>query len=221
MKGKVFMGKIIYISNFTNVTKGDKMNRKFLRSIRAKSKGIEDMPSRAQEVLDCFHINDFSSGVPIVEILTNMGFKIFQSDLEPDDLSAYIAVDPTFKDTFGSNKITCVHVKDNLGHKTFALAHELAHYLFDFDESKSLYYYDTYFPKENEDKFEERRANKFAANLLMPEKVFIQKFEDLKSLQSKVDIVNELGKYFNVSPTAVLKRFEELNIKGFDDYEDN
>ncbi|MBD5511784.1 MAG: ImmA/IrrE family metallo-endopeptidase [Lachnospiraceae bacterium] len=192
------------------------MDRKFLKNIRKKSKEIDDMPKRAQEVLDFFHVEYNTSAVPIIEILTKMGFKIFQSDLEPDDLSAYIAVDPKFKDTFGSNKITCVHVKDNPGHKTFALAHELAHYLFDFDESKSLYYYDTYFPKENEEKFVERRANKFAANLLMPKEIFLKEYEKCKNLQSKADIVNELGRRFRVSPTAVLIRFQELGITGFD-----
>lgn len=216
------MGKIVYISSYNNkiFTVGDKMDKRFLKEIREKSKEINDMPNRAQEVLEYFHINDFSSGVPIIKILTKMGFKIFQSDLEPDNLSAYIAVDPKFEDTFGSNKITCVHIKDNLGHKTFALAHELAHYLFDFDESKTLYYYDTYFPKENEDKLEERRANKFAANLLMPEKIFLEEFEKCKNLQSKVDIVNELGRHFRVSPTAVLKRFQELGIAGFENNEE-
>lgn len=212
------MGELIYIFNYINGdnTKGDKVNRKFLRDIREKSIKINDMPDRAQDVLDYFNIKDFSSGVPIIEILTRMGFKIFQSDLEPDDLSAYIAVDPKFVDTFGSNKITCVHIKDNLGHKTFALAHELAHYLFDFDESNDLYYYDTYFPKVDEDNYEERRANKFAANLLMPEKAFREAYEKCKHIQSKVDIVNELGKQFRVSPKAVIIRFQELGIVGFE-----
>ena len=193
------------------------MCKDFLRSIREKSKEIDDMPDRAQEVLNFFKIDNFSSGVPIVEILTKLGFKIFQSDLEPDDLSAYIAVDPKFKDTFGSNKITCVHIKDSVGHKSFALAHELGHYLFDFNERKTLYYYDTYFPRENEEKLEEKRANKFAANLLMPEKIFREEFAKCEVLQSKADIVNELGQRFRVSPTAVLKRFQELGITGYND----
>lgn len=216
--GERAMGKIVYIDNYNknNYTKGDKVDKKFLKTFREKTKEIDDMPNRAQEILDYFHIKDFSSGVPIIEILTNMGFKIFQSDLEPDDLSAYIAVDPNFKDTFGSNKITCVHINDNPGHKTFALAHEMAHYLFDFDESKKVYYYDTYFPKENENKFEEKRANKFAANLLMPKDVFLEEYEKCKNLLSKADIINELGNHFHVSPTAVLIRFQELGIKGFD-----
>lgn len=191
------------------------MCKEFVTGIRKKENGIEDMAARAQDVLTFFHISDISSGVPIVDILTNLDFKIYQSNLSADKLSAYIAVDPKFKDVFGSNKVTCVNVEDNIGHKRFALAHELAHYLFDFDENIELYYYDTYSEKEDYSKFEEQRANKFAANLLMPEKIFRQKFEDYKKLQSKADIVNALGQYFVVSTTAILRRFEELEISGY------
>ncbi len=212
------MGKIIRISDFNNVniTKGDKMCRDFLMQIRKKPNGISDMPDRAQDVLSFFKINDLSSGVPIIEILTKLGFKIYQGDLEPKKLSAYIAVDPKFKDAFESNKITCVQAGDNIGHKRFALAHELAHYLFDFREDESLYYYNTYFSEQEDNELEERRANKFAANLLMPENAFRNKYEEYKKLYSKVDIVNELGQYFLVSSKAVLLRFSELGIDGFD-----
>ena len=154
----------------------------------------------------------------IIEILTKLGFKIYQSDLSADGLSAYIAVDPKLKNIFGSNKITCVHSEDNIGHKRFALAHELAHYLFDFNEDENLYYYDTYSVKEKNDKIEEKRANIFAANLLMPKEAFIEKFKEYKSLQSKADIVNALEQYFLVSSTSVLKRLRELDINGYNNY---
>lgn len=208
------MGKIIQIRNY-NLTKDDKMY-KFLGTIRKKSKEIADMPNRAQDVLNYFHVDNFSSGVPIVDILSKLGFEIFQSDLKPDGLSAYIAVDPKFENLYGSNKITCVHIKDSVGHKRFALSHELGHYLFNFDESKNLSYYNTYFPGKDENDLDEQRANKFAANLLMPEKEFREKFKEYEELQSKADIVNALEKYFVVSSTAVVKRLGELEIVGFE-----
>ena len=211
------MGKIIKITNYNN-TKGDNMYKKFLKEIREKASDINDIPTRAQEVLNFFNIDNLASGVPVVEILINLGFKIFQSELEPIGLSAYIAVDPKFENVYGSNKITCVHIWDNIGHKKFALAHELGHYIFDFDDYKSFYYYNTYFPQKDENAQEpkEIRANKFAANLLMPEDKFVQKLEECKNLESKVDIVNALARYFVVSPTAVIKRFGELDVTEFE-----
>lgn len=193
-----------------------KASRNFLMNMKEQSNEIKDMPARAQEVLEYFNIKDFDEGVPIVDILKKFGFKIFQSDLRPEGLSAYIAVDPKFEEVFGSNKITCVHVEDNIGHKRFALAHELAHYLFDFNENKNLYFYDTYFPQNEEDIFIEQRANQFAANLLMPENKFREKLKEYQKDKGKADTVNALGNYFAVSPTAVLYRFKELKIDGYE-----
>lgn len=208
------MKKIIPISKYFNFysAKEDKMCRKFLNNIRKEPKGLTDMPSRAKDVLSYFGLDTLDGSVPIVEILTKIGFKIYQSSLEPNGLSAYIAVDPNFVDVFCANKITCVDVRDNIGHKRFALAHELAHYIFDFDDSKDLYYYNTYFPRKEVDELEEIRANMFAFNLLMSKDEFLKKFEDCKKLQSKADTVNELAQYFLVSPKAVLERFEQLGI---------
>lgn len=211
------MGKIIRYVNFAKEsTIEDKhMCKELVTEIRSKSKNLEDMPARAQEVLDFFGIKDLSEGVPIIGILNKLGFKAYQKELKPDGLSAYISVNPKYKDMYDSNKITCVHKNDNGGHKRFALAHELAHYLFDFDENKNLVYYNTYFPGKDEDKEEEQRANKFAANLLMPEDEFRRYFEECQGMQSKADIVTALGQHFQVSATAVLKRFEELGIEGY------
>ncbi len=209
------MNKVIDESNLFSGIVEDSC-REFLQKIRERPKDIDDMPNRAQDVLNFFHIKDFTSGVPIVEILTYLGFKIFQSDLEPDDLSAYIVVDPKFADTFGSSKITCVDINDSIGHKTFSLAHELAHYIFDFEENKKLNFYDTYYRNCHDEQLEEKRANQFAANLLMPEQAFLEQYSKCQKLDSKVDIVSELSRQFRVSPTAVIRRFNELDIQGFD-----
>lgn len=208
------MGKIIQIKKY-NITKGEKMYRDFLCEIRKKPKDISDMPKRAEEVLEKFNVNNYSLGVPIVDILTKLGFEIFQSNLKPDGLSAYIAVNPEFEDLYGSNKITCVHIKKSVGHKRFALAHELGHYFFNCNENECIPYYNTYFPGSEGNDIDEKRANKFAANLLMPEREFRKKFEEYNGLQSKADIVKALEKYFVVSSTAILKRFDELGIDKF------
>ena len=197
-------------------TKDFSMCRKLIVDIRKRTNRLEDMAERAQEVLNYFEIDEYKGEIPIVEILMKFGFKIFQSDLKPDGLSAYIAVDPKFADRFETNKITCVHIDDNIGHKRFALAHELAHYLFDFNEDEQIYYYNTYFPQKEKDSFEEQRANQFAANLLMPEKIFREKLEEYEKLNGKADTVNALGRYFSVSPTAVIRRLNELQIAGYD-----
>lgn len=195
------------------------MYQNFLTEIRNKPSCIEDMPDRARDVLKCFGINHLSAGVPIVEILASLGFKIYQSNLEPNGLSAYIVVDSQLNAVFQSDKIICVHIQDNIGHKKFALAHELGHYIFDFNDDKDLHYYDTYFPHKNENEMQEKRANKFAANLLMPEKEFRKKFKEYKKTENKENIIHLLEQYFVVSATAITRRIQELEIPGFDNVE--
>lgn len=207
------MGDIIYFT--TRYAKEENKMNNVVTQIRSKSKEIEDMPQRAQEVLDYFKITDFSEGVPIIGILKEMGFKNYQKELKPEKMSAYIAIDPKFFDAYGTNKITCLQKNESLGHKRFALAHELGHYLFDFNEEQELSYYNTYMLDADDSDPIEKRANKFAANLLMPEKEFQAKHKECQNLHSKADTVVALSQYFRVSPTAVLRRFEELGIEGY------
>ena len=137
-------------------------------------------------------------------------------ELKSDELSAYIAIDPRLMEKLGSNKIACVNSKDSDGHKRFAIAHELAHYLFDYNEYEQVTYYNTYIANEKEPTDEiELRANRFAACILMPEDEFRKKFAEYREMYSKPDLVNRLNEYFRVSPRAVQRRFSELDIGGY------
>lgn len=216
-KGCEKVAKIINFMAYSSRqdTEGDNMHKKLIMEIREKPKKISDMPERAREVLNYFQIENSSGGVPIIEILTRLGIKVYQMELEPEKLSAYIAVNPKYQERYGTNKITCVNSRDNIGHKRFALAHELAHYLFDFKENDDIVYYNTYFADDNLNDEAERRANAFAANLLMPEREFKNLAKDWEKQGSKADTITELAKYFQVSATAVIKRCQELQMEGY------
>lgn len=209
---------IILITNFSNDknSKGDRMNEQFTYEFRKQPKKLQFMSDRAQEILEHFCNDNLSGSIPIVEIFIKFGFRIYQSYLEPEEMAAYIAVDPIYLDAYGSDKIACVNIYNNIGQKRFSLAHELGHYLFDFDETKHKKYYDTFFPGKTEDKIYEKRANRFARELLMPKNKFINKYQTLQPFHNKVDIVDCLGEYFLVTNTEVLKRLNELKMEGFE-----
>lgn len=194
-------------------TKGEDMCKELITLIRKKSNNISDMPRRAMDVIKYFDIKYEQGGAPIIEILSRLGFKVYQQELQPSNLSAYIAVDPKLQERYGTNRITCVNSNDNVGHKRFALAHELAHYLFDFDED-AVVYYNTYLANESEQNEVEQRANAFAANLLMPENEF-RKVLGFCDDKMKADTISYLSDYFQVSVTAVMKRIKELKIEGY------
>lgn len=198
--------------------KGDrKMCRRLIQEIKHSDKSIGAMSGCAERILEYFNIPE-DSYTPIVYILQEMGIVALRGALEPQELSAYIAVNPKYKERYGSNKIACVNIEDNLGHQRFALAHELAHYLFDYDEVNQATYYNTYYINENYDEQDngneidiEYRANQFAAALLMPEKKFRKKYKEyLRKTEKLPEVVDELSQYFEVSKTAVTRRIAEV-----------
>ena len=128
-----------------------------------KKYDVNEMPEVAQMILDRLGIEEVP--IPIVAIMKSLNFQVVAGELK-DEISGIIGIDDDLAKNFKSSKVIAINNKDNVGHQRFTMAHELAHYLFDFDVSNQIVYYNTYntFEDENE---EERRANYFAANLLM------------------------------------------------------
>ena len=142
--------------------------------------------------------------VPIIEILKALGFRIFEQEYKEEDreLSGFIAIDNEYRDKFGTDKIISLNTADNQGHKRFTLAHELSHYIFDFNPRVMASYSNPYITYEA-DKPIEKDANRFAANLLMPEKIFIKEYKRLKEEGLGLyDIVGKLSEEFLVSAKA-------------------
>ena len=102
---------------------------------------------------------------------------------------------------------------DNIGHQRFTIAHELAHYI--FDVMIDTPYYEAYYriDEEKNKEIKEYRANKFAANLLIPNSIFIPRYEYLTNKLSNKSTVNKfLSRDFSVSLTAIEKRVQELKL---------
>ena len=165
-----------------------------------------DMEAASREVLKEFKISN--APVPIVKIMSSLGFKVVLQNYEEKNLSGIIGVDIELVDKIGTDKIVSVSRKDTLGHQRFTLAHELCHYIFDFDRDSLKPYYDGY-DTAKADVETEVRANTFAANLLMPKEIFVAQYKMYLSLP-KYDLVLKLADEFKVSPTAVKKRLDEL-----------
>lgn len=179
---------------------------------------VSDMQARADDVLKFFEIDSLpEAGVPIVAILNRIGIRVFRDTDLAQDFSAYIAIDPRLEERFATNKIVCVNDNDPVGHKRFSLAHELAHYLFDFDESVDTKYYNTYLTGDanNQDEIE-IRANQFAACFLMPRKWFLSEFEKIKNELDKPATINLMARRFGVSPKCASMRFSEVGIDGYE-----
>ena len=190
------------------------MDAQFLQEYRKRPNRIEDMQDRAYDILDKLGMREIAfGGTKIVRILGGFGIKTYLSVIKPPELSAYIAIDPTLEAKFGTNRVACINERYSDGHKRFAIAHELAHYLFDYNEDVSPVYYDTYTADQKEPTEEkELRANRFAACILMPEDIFVEKYEQGKASKLRPNMVGYLSTYFRVSRRAIERRFQELGI---------
>ena len=174
-----------------------------------KKYDVNEMPEVAQMILDRLGIEEVP--IPIVAIMKSLNFQVVAGELK-DEISGIIGIDDDLAKNFKSSKVIAINNKDNVGHQRFTMAHELAHYLFDFYVSNQIVYYNTYntFEDENE---EERRANYFAANLLMPEKKFKKEFDNVVIKNNLYVTVEKLSQIFQVSGEAVRRRISELSLQ--------
>ena len=170
----------------------------------------------AEKILNVEKKNSFP--IPIIKICTNMGFKIYTQEL-PSNIGGYIVIDGELKERFQSDRIISVNCEESSMRRRFTVAHELGHFLFDFDPNESILFYNAFEQDhaEGENRDEELRANRFAAELLMPEAEFVKKFQEYKVAyrDQLYDIVQALSDYFLVPPKAVKRRIsEELKLNG-------
>lgn len=146
-------------------------------------------------------LNRYAAGrfpVPVIEIASRLGIKVLADPNYPNDSNGHIEIDEK------GNASIIVNDKQSPVRKRFTVAHEIAHFQYDMDYLKEHGSIDrngnaadaTY-------RNREKRANEFAAQLLMPEEQFIQQWLALGSLEKVAD-------YFSVSQDAA--KFRAINI---------
>lgn len=168
--------------------------------------GMEKLIEEVKKILN-LHDKVFE----IATALGNTGFIISLLDL-PDNLSGAVACDDSYKEKYGSKRLIQINKNESIKHQRFTMAHELAHYIFDYDGTSKYYSEYNLLPEKQMDK-REKRANRFAAALLMPSNDFIHSYKSLEDSGFDRNLILELlSNEFYVSRKAVLLRKEELNI---------
>lgn len=151
----------------------------------------------AKEIRGMYNIQDEEPIYDILSLVEDAGIKLYLHDFN-------------FQKTFGLsvNKEDggpAIIVNNNesisVERKIFTIAHELGHLILHRNS------FDGEVSEENE--IEEKQANDFAAELLMPEKAFEKQWE-LHSGISWVEAVLQIKQYFRVSYKTVLSRLNSL-----------
>ena len=167
---------------------------------------IEDIAQRVKT-----QYGDGKLDTPIATILDKVGFKLFLSDLN-SDISGLIGVSDSLKAKHGTKRVIKINKNESRGHQRFTMAHELGHYIFDYNGKDE--YANAYTLTTRTNDVNEIRANRFAAALLMPQEEFKNRFHTYKKDNyDMTNIIKLLSLDFDVSETAVERRIKELDIK--------
>lgn len=158
---------------------------------------------------------DPTKPVPIVDIVKQMGFAIKIADTLPNDDSGIILIDPELNDIIGNSKCVLINQKIKYGKRRFVLAHEIGHYLFEFDginESRYVHSFVRSYNKTSASDPTEHKVNKFAAELLMPAEIFETEYKKLKNSKDlgSTDIIVTLSTFFETTTKSVEMRIIEL-----------
>lgn len=133
----------------------------------------------------------------IESFIKKQGIKIIWEDMD-NDISGYI-------EKRGNDWIIGINKYHAPRRQRFTLAHEYAHFVFDkklIEEERK--HFDTILFRGKESNLMEQRANEFAANILMPQRLFEQ------FLEEGIRNLSDLADKFNVSPAAIRYRAYKL-----------
>lgn len=150
--------------------------------------------------------------INIIQIAADNGIKVFTSVMN-ENTSGMILISPTTINNYGTNKLILVNYNDCDARQRFSIAHELAHYFLHYKDT-------TYFANRSINGVsskEEKEADRFAAELLMPTKLVRQEFYNYKNNCSSKNItrdmiINNIKNKFLVSYDASRIRLERLGL---------
>lgn len=226
------MGEIIKIEDRRKWIPEDKKHKENLSEITNKYT-IDDIKKKDYCIIDAILIAEEILGIyseevfaatPIIRIIQNFDFMIYNSDLsnlQDGRISGVMEVNGRTKELYGADKVIITNCIDPIEQQRFVAAHELGHYIMDcLGDPQYLnlnhLYRETYRSGEKINK-KERRADQFAAELLMPKKKFVYRYMVAVNQcnGNKEETYKYLSEYFQVKIESVEKRIQEiLNYEG-------
>ncbi len=182
----------------------------------AKNYTIREAEKLAQRVLKDYGADNLNGATPIIKIANSFGFSCIQAQNIPEDISGNIFVGETTKKVYDSDKVIVVDYNEPLEHKRFIVAHELAHYLIDYlgsaEAKNPNYLFSRTYPKQSHHSENEVRADRFAAELLMPSQLFLKQYVRAMEVSDfdKKYTVSYLSNYFKTKKSSVERRINEV-----------
>ncbi len=154
----------------------------------------------AEEVLKKYSTADVP--VNVEDICKEYGIKVFVEDLSELEKKCSRPISGLIYKT-NDVKVIFVNRGDILQRRRFTIAHELGHFFLHFDGSGK----DTIISFRGLRNKEESEADRFAANLLMPQERLLKEYHSIP-----YPTASYLSKIFNVSVAAMRYRLSEMGL---------
>lgn len=215
------MSNIIRLKKY-NWRRDDIMKfEELIRELRTKNENgyeysLKEITQIANDILNKIDYYSGRGATPIVKIAKEFDFKTYKETLK-NGKSGDIHINGETKEKYGHDKIILVNKKDELFHQRFVVAHELAHYLFEFlgnpeYSDSNVIFVDTY-KKDQHETPQEKRANAFAAEIMMPRDLFIKQYCIARREDSnRMFILMYLSRFFETSIDSIEKRIMEVSV---------
>jgi Zn-dependent peptidase ImmA (M78 family) len=161
---------------------------------------VKRIEIESRKYLDKFNIKE--APVPIEEIAEKMGIKISYAPSE--EYSGMLIRKENSQALMGINSN---EIKTRM---RFTIAHEVAHYIFDTKSEITIDYRNSFNMLDKSD--EEKRADLFAANILMPKKWIHLDFEKIPRGSFSQEHLTNLAKKYKVSLEAMKYRLVNMGL---------
>lgn len=212
------MNNIIIFKKY-NWKKGESMRlEELLRDLTEKNKkghaySLLEIRKIANDILSMTNFYSGRCATPIVKIAKLFDFKTYKESIKD---SGDININGDTRNKYGHDKVILVNKEDELFHQRFVIAHELAHYLFDYLGNPNytdtrIMFADTY-QKDKHETAQEKRASTFAAEIMMPKELFIKQYNiAMREENNHMFIIMYLSRYFETSIDSIEKRIMEVS----------
>ena len=166
--------------------------------------------------------------IDITGLCRKFGIEVYKNNNLPESISGRIYAYGTTADLYEGNSVVIINNgNESFEHRRFVSAHELGHFLFDccgnakYDSGDLLFDRSYKHPAKQHTSLEEKRADRFAAQLLMPSNQFRLQYvmaaqSEMGKLLGREYVIDYLAKYFQVKASSIERRlFELLEDGGF------
>ncbi len=181
----------------------------------------KDAADVAKDILDIARDSGVYNGqaTPVVKIIEAFGIKLYRTRRMLSGVSGVIYSGGRTEKVYKHETVIFTDDTEPYGHQRFVAVHELAHYLFDFignpDKPSPDYAFVENYPRDNHSSDKETRADRFAAALLMPNKLFRDQYNiAMRESNNRIYTVKYLAGYFQVKESSVERRIDEVLYYG-------